>query len=149
MHVSRGSPGHAHVQLAAEAAQTLPPSLVKHCVCWVCVFCVADPWSRYLSRDLGLETHLFDCFRKAVDYPFVEEAANYKVPYKRFDICIGPSNYQAFEDQAMRVYKQLDVEKYPKLSVMLKLDVEGSEWPVLEALTDKQISKVLWSFPVL
>ena len=99
-----------------------------------------DPWSRYVSNVLGVETHLFDCFNPQAERPFTGENANYKTKYTRHDECVAGKNYEVAVAPDMRpgksgkastrVFKRFNVSSYQKQSVLVKIDVEGSEWQV-------------------
>jgi len=104
-----------------------------------------DIWSELISQK-KLPTKLYDCFipperstpisGKAPNgtrvCEGVEKAACYTTKYESYRICLGAEettvDHRRFENL------QSHLRGLPPLSVHLKIDTEGSEWPVLDAL---------------
>jgi len=104
-----------------------------------------DLFSERMSNLLHLPTRLFDCFvPPELSPPMSGKAPNgtgpcpkdgphcYETPYISYRVCVGPQ--ATVIDQ--RQYEPLTsvVKGYGPLSLHVKMDVEGSEWDVLEAL---------------
>lgn len=96
-----------------------------------------DTWSRYMAEEYNVPTRLFDCFTtsKDVDIP------QYPVPHERFDECLDATEHT---DEKGRVFKTIESQLASRepLSTFVKIDIEGMEWTVLEAMTDEQLSKI-------
>ncbi|CAK9048872.1 unnamed protein product, partial [Durusdinium trenchii] len=110
-----------------------------------------DIWSELVTQKFHLPVKLFDCFIPPDRSPPISGTApnNSECPKNAFgepklaEICYGAS-YQSFRlclagqdvTAGGRRYGTLEAQLrgWPKLSVHLKIDVEGSEWDVLEWL---------------
>lgn len=113
-----------------------------------------DLWSETMSAEYKLPTKLFDCFiplersmpmsgraPNGSDTCSLDPSGNAASPqpcyakfYEAHRDCLGPQQVSV----SGRSYVTLlgELTKYPKQSVHLKMDVEGSEWSVLEQLMD-------------
>ncbi|CAJ1339762.1 unnamed protein product [Effrenium voratum] len=104
-----------------------------------------DLWSETMSNFFHMKTKLYDCFQDpSSSPPLAMKAPNaqgpctdvkghcYETAYEAFRTCLGPST-TTVEDRAYVALPTLLEHKAP-LSVHLKMDVEGSEWSVLEDL---------------
>lgn len=63
------------------------------------------------------------------------------MPYERFDECLDVSERT---DEKARVFKTIgsQLSSREPLSTFVKIDIEGMEWAVLEAMTDEEFSKI-------
>eukprot|EP00041_Stephanoeca_diplocostata_P020367 m.453805 g.453805 ORF g.453805 m.453805 type:complete len:486 (-) comp21556_c0_seq3:110-1567(-) len=94
-----------------------------------------DTWSKYLATDYKVKTHLFDCFMPDVVIP------QYPTPHEKFPTCLANRSYV---DASGRRFEPIgnDLADRDPLSTFVKIDIEGMEWTVLEALTQDEISKI-------
>jgi hypothetical protein len=107
-----------------------------------------DAWSKALVNTRGLEEmHLYDCYTDVRKFTQKQVAMYVKAP-KFHSVCIGSKN----EIEAIKpntegmtdgisqkvefktLDKAYDWANAPFLGVVLKLDIEGSEWAALDAL---------------
>ena len=104
-----------------------------------------DEWSRRLSNEFRVKTELFDCFHTPEGgFSFTGRQAVYQVPYKRHSTCVAGKDYVGTQGAAKgKIFQKWDFEKHENLSVMLKFDVEGSEWEALDALEDADFAKII------
>lgn len=120
-----------------------------------------DLYSEYLSNHYHIPTKLFDCFIELEKSPPMAGTAPngegegsckgkdghcYETAYESFRICLGPENTKIDTDKGTGEYNTLakQLEGFGPLSVHVKIDVEGSEWTVLEALlqSDEDQAKI-------
>jgi len=108
-----------------------------------------DDWSRLMANEFNMETHLYDCF---ITKPFTGGSANYKRDYHRHKVCVGAKTelktdqrkeYAGGEDLSFKTMGDTALNGRQPLSVVVKMDVEGAEWPVLNAMTAEDHSKIL------
>lgn len=99
-----------------------------------------DFWAKYFGDTLKIPTQLYDCFATNKN---TKPIPQFKVKYNRYDVCLGGT---AKNDTAGRKWETLGsyLKGRPPYSVLLKLDIEGSEWNVIpNFLADsKQVNKV-------
>lgn len=100
-----------------------------------------DHWSRELANTYGIQTRLYDCFATE---DTVKPLLQYKVPYRRFPVCISHRKYT--DIKTGRQYETLwdHLEGYHDLQVAVKLDVEGAEWDVIHNTPNYIFSKILF-----
>mmetsp|Transcript_35210 Transcript_35210/g.65584 ORF Transcript_35210/g.65584 Transcript_35210/m.65584 type:complete len:351 (-) Transcript_35210:25-1077(-) len=106
-----------------------------------------DLWSETMSNVFHMPTKLYDCFQDPAKSPPLSHTAPnaagscvgkemhcYETKYESYPVCLGSGN-GIIEG---RTYSSLTdlLRGRAALSVHLKMDVEGSEWSVLEALLD-------------
>lgn len=93
-----------------------------------------DTWSQHLANRYGVSTQLYDCFAKDV-------LEQYDTPYTRVDTCVAGDT---FTDEKGRKFESLHehLSRWPEHNILMKLDVEGSEWNALANLTDADLQKV-------
>lgn len=104
-----------------------------------------DPWSELMSSMYFLQTRLFDCYINSTKGPMFNDYHGnksrdsqctdrgcYSVPYEKNRICVDKQQ----KDSAGRKFEPLSasLKGRPPLSTHVKMDVEGSEWGVLEQL---------------
>eukprot|EP00930_Biecheleria_cincta_P032363 TRINITY_DN2245_c0_g1_i1.p1 TRINITY_DN2245_c0_g1~~TRINITY_DN2245_c0_g1_i1.p1 ORF type:complete len:938 (-),score=132.13 TRINITY_DN2245_c0_g1_i1:87-2900(-) len=113
-----------------------------------------DEWSEKMGSLYGVPSHLYDCFIEPEKSPPINKSAPngtycakdqthcYTMPYWSYRICLGAEagniDGRSYETLASHLR-----ERGP-LSTHLKIDVEGSEWTVLEDLLkrDEDIAKI-------
>lgn len=108
-----------------------------------------DLWSETMSNAFHMPTMLFDCFQDPKSSPALAMIAPnaagscegnphhcYETHYDAFRTCLGPRE----ETVQGRKYNSLSnlLSKRVALSTHVKIDVEGSEWSVLEDLLDNK-----------
>ncbi|CAE7719854.1 unnamed protein product [Symbiodinium pilosum] len=104
-----------------------------------------DLWSETMSNVFHMPTKLYDCFQDPKKSPPLSMSAPnaagscegvqshcYETAYEAFRICLGPDDVM-LEGRRYTTLNDLLRGRAP-LSVHVKMDVEGSEWTVLEAL---------------
>jgi len=104
-----------------------------------------DLWSETMSNFFHMPTKLYDCFQDPKKSPPLSMTAPnaagpcrgkqshcYETPYQAFRTCLGPDS-GVLEGRNYTTLAQLLQGQAP-LSTHVKMDVEGSEWSVLEAL---------------
>lgn len=104
-----------------------------------------DLYSEYVSKHFGLKTYLYDCFiEPEKSPPMAKTAPNgtrkcdnydghcYETPYESFRVCVGKTE-TTIQGRQYTTFKTL-LENLDPLSVHVKIDIEGSEWAVLESL---------------
>jgi len=103
-----------------------------------------DMYSEYLSNNFKVPTRLFDCFQNpAQSPPMSGKAPNatgpcrggnhcYETPYQSFRVCLGATKAKVEGRQYDTLSNAL--KSRGPLSTYVKIDVEGSEWTVLEQL---------------
>ena len=106
-----------------------------------------DLWSETMSNTFHMPTKLFDCFQNPKSSPALAMIAPnaagscegnphhcYETHYDAFRTCLGPRE----ETVQGRKYTSLSnlLSKRGELSTHVKIDVEGSEWSVLEDLLE-------------
>mmetsp|Transcript_95723 Transcript_95723/g.308754 ORF Transcript_95723/g.308754 Transcript_95723/m.308754 type:complete len:308 (+) Transcript_95723:118-1041(+) len=96
-----------------------------------------DRWSQFLANSYSVPTRLYDCYSTTKN---TAPLTGYKTPYTREDSCVG-SKAGMFKGRHF-VTLQSHLEARPAVGTLVKLDVEGSEWDVLEATTDDQLQKI-------
>mmetsp|Transcript_15216 Transcript_15216/g.31662 ORF Transcript_15216/g.31662 Transcript_15216/m.31662 type:complete len:441 (+) Transcript_15216:46-1368(+) len=104
-----------------------------------------DLWSETMSNDFHMPTKLYDCFQNPKSSPALAMIAPnakgscagnphhcYETHYDAFRVCLGPKH----ETVNQRQYTSLSelLAGRGEMSTHLKIDVEGSEWSVLEDL---------------
>ena len=104
-----------------------------------------DLWSETMSNDFHMPTKLYDCFQDPKSSPALAMIAPnargscagnphhcYETHYDAFRVCLGPKH----ETVNQREYTSLSelLTGRGEMSTHLKIDVEGSEWSVLEDL---------------
>jgi len=96
-----------------------------------------DTWSRYMAEQYQVPTRLFDCFHSSEEF----KIDPYPVPYERIDECLDSTQHT---DDKGRVFKTISTQLASRepLSTFVKIDIEGMEWTVLEAMTDEDFSKI-------
>ncbi|CAJ1401033.1 unnamed protein product [Effrenium voratum] len=113
-----------------------------------------DLWSERVSQLFKIRTRLYDCYQRPEDStPLGGRAINasgacteegppcYEAPYEPYTICLGPES-RLLESRRFESL-QLHLRNRKRLSVHLKIDVEGSEWEVLEwLLSSPEIDKI-------
>ena len=112
-----------------------------------------DLWSETMSNVFHMPTELYDCFQDpSASPPLSLKAPNaegsclhtahhcYETAYKAFRVCLGPTIGMVDG----REYTSLPVllKDRPPLAVHVKMDVEGSEWSVLENLTSTDFARI-------
>lgn len=114
-----------------------------------------DLWSETMSNSFHLRTQLYDCFQDPKSSPALAMIAPnaagscagnphhcYETHYDAFRVCLGPRE----EKVNGRAYTSLSklLAQHGPLSTHLKIDVEGSEWSVLEDLleNDEDMRKI-------
>jgi len=108
-----------------------------------------DLWSEKMSSLFRVPTQLFDCFIEPEKSPPIAGTAPngtgpcdkngghcYEVPYQSFRICLGPRRTVVDGRKYDTLTSRLSGRG--PLSTHLKIDVEGSEWTVLEQLLDNE-----------
>lgn len=104
-----------------------------------------DPWSRELSNQFKIPMHLYDCIYTK---PLQGKNDEYDIPYKRHNLCVGASNYVINHQNGDRVFKELheliDFSAHKPLSMVVKMDIEGSEWEVLQKMTALDHSRIVF-----
>jgi len=107
----------------------------------------SDVWSETMSNKYNLKTELYDCYFEGDHGPMVEDLysktgctkdqrACYQTPYDAKKVCVDAGSSDKIVAKNGRQYEPLSLalkDRKP-LSVHLKMDVEGSEWPLLEKL---------------
>lgn len=91
-----------------------------------------DDWSNYIKTTFNVVPDLFDCF----DPRAVEGTRMHK-------ICIGGATQRAIDarkDSFMDLYRLL--QDKPDRSVLMKIDIESSEWQVLTELPVTSLRKI-------
>lgn len=85
-----------------------------------------DSWSKYLGNIYHIPTQLYDCYSTEKTTPPLTQ---YHTHYKRYDVCLGNMTKT---DSAGRKWETIDMhlKNRPPLSVLVKIDIEGSEWDV-------------------
>ena len=104
-----------------------------------------DLWSETMSNEFHMPTKLYDCFQNPKSSPALAMIAPnavgscagnphhcYETHYDAFRVCLGPKH----ETVDKREYTSLSelLSSRSEMSTHLKIDVEGSEWSVLEDL---------------
>ena len=104
-----------------------------------------DLWSETMSNEFKMPTKLYDCFQNPKSSPALAMIAPnakgscagnphhcYETHYDAFRVCLGPKH----ETVDQREYTSLSelLSSRGEMSTHLKVDVEGSEWSVLEDL---------------
>eukprot|EP00039_Didymoeca_costata_P020325 m.340857 g.340857 ORF g.340857 m.340857 type:complete len:738 (+) comp19604_c0_seq1:189-2402(+) len=101
-----------------------------------------DRWSKVLSNTFGITTHLYDCYTTT---PFQGSNAVYKTPYHRYDVCVGAKSEVKFGGKVFKtVHEVVKFEEHRPLSLILKFDVEGSEWETLRTMTADDHEKIIF-----
>lgn len=99
-----------------------------------------DFWSQYLGDKMRIPTQLYDCFATNNNTTPITQ---FSVQYKRYDVCLGGA---AETDSDGRKWETIGsyLNGRQPLSVLVKLDIEGSEWDVLPGFLDNpgEIDKV-------
>lgn len=110
-----------------------------------------DLWSEIMSNKFQLPTRLYDCYvNPATSPPMALKAPNgvgpggcqgatahcYETAYEAHRVCLGAIQGELKGRRYTTLAEQL--KGRGPLSVYLKIDVEGSEWPVLEALLQSE-----------
>jgi len=87
-----------------------------------------DEFSRELSNKHGVRSELYDCYYTAATHPIKD---NYTMPYTRHDTCLSA---QEHTDESGRKFETLSkqLKGHGPLSALVKIDIEGWEWQVLE-----------------
>ena len=106
-----------------------------------------DLYSEYMSRVYQMPTRLFDCFIETEKSPPMAGTAPnatgpcdpnrghcYESPYRSFRVCLGPEATVIHGRRYNTLAKEL--EGRGPLSTHVKIDVEGSEWSILEQLLE-------------
>ncbi|CAJ1352222.1 unnamed protein product [Effrenium voratum] len=112
-----------------------------------------DIWGELVTQKFGLPVKLFDCFIEPEKSPPIAgtppngtkcpknhvgepklDYICYGAPYQSFRLCLAGQEVKV--DGRMYGTLEAQLRGWPKLSVHLKIDVEGSEWDVLEWLID-------------
>lgn len=98
-----------------------------------------DTWSERLGNVYEIPTFLYDCFATN-DNPG-NRLKQYKVPYKRYSICLGDKEKT---DPAGRQWQTLaqHLTGRKQFSVALKLDIEGSEWNAFDTVSDEALQTI-------
>lgn len=94
-----------------------------------------DNWGCHVARDLGVTTHQYDCFNQ--DLPACNNSAT------RFNAeCVGPEpatiSGRRFDTIANQVARNGDTGKH----LVVKMDVEGSEWTSLLTASDTLLNTI-------
>eukprot|EP00039_Didymoeca_costata_P014815 m.244414 g.244414 ORF g.244414 m.244414 type:complete len:258 (-) comp16104_c1_seq9:5045-5818(-) len=137
---TRGSGGAAYTW-CNRALKAIPPSVEGFSMginSW-------DPWSKELNNGFGIPMNLYDCIYTK---PLQGKHAEFKIPPKRFDTCIAGSNYVIEHENGPREFKEIHevmpFDQFEKLSIVVKMDIEGSEWEVLQRLTKSDHTKIIF-----
>jgi hypothetical protein len=102
-----------------------------------------DPWSEMMASAFQVPSHLYDCFIEPEKSPEMsktalnnthcepDQAHCYAMPYWSYRTCLGPPGVIDG-----RRYETLSshLKNRGPLSTHLKIDVEGSEWTILDEL---------------
>jgi hypothetical protein len=102
-----------------------------------------DPWSEKMASLFKVPSHLYDCFIEPEKSPEIAKTALnntacekdqphcYEMPYWSYRTCLGPPG-----EVDGRRYETLSshLKNRGPLSTHLKIDVEGSEWTILDDL---------------
>ena len=103
-----------------------------------------DQWSRTLTNSYFIKTALFDCF--AEKSMFESFAKGYVLPYQRYNVCLGPelsnTDNHLFLDWKSTL-QLIDPIHTAEPSLIVKFDIEGSEWEVLETMSDAHLANIL------
>jgi len=113
-----------------------------------------DEWSEQMGRLYDVPSHLYDCFIEPEKSPPMNKSAPngtdcgkddahcYTMPYWSHRICLG-AEAGRIEGRSYETLASHLRDRGP-LSTHLKIDVEGSEWTVLEDLLkrDEDIAKI-------
>lgn len=112
-----------------------------------------DLWSETMSNVFHMPTKLYDCFQDPKKSPPLSMTAPnaagpcrgkqshcYETPYQAFRTCLGPES-GVLEGRNYTSLAELLQGRAP-LSTHVKMDVEGSEWSVLEALLAADLAKI-------
>lgn len=106
-----------------------------------------DLWSEIMSNVYNLKTKLYDCYIDTGKGPMANEWYTgkpctgrncYSVQYEANHVCLDEYVSERTTGTNGKEYEPLSLalkDRKP-LSVLLKIDVEGSEWPVLEKLLE-------------
>jgi hypothetical protein len=113
-----------------------------------------DQWSKTLANDYNMYTVLFDCFARLETYN--NFGAQYKTPYLRYETCLGPQTewkQYSFGTQGGHralhftdwkdTLKSAGLANAPPMSLIVKIDTEGSEWETLEQMSDFELNRIL------
>lgn len=103
-----------------------------------------DNWARTLSNTYGIHSALFDCY--ADKNTFKNFGKTITLSYDWYSLCLGPEltnhNSRVFLDWQSTT-KVLGLDNANQASLIVKFDIEGSEWEVLETMTDAQLNTIL------
>jgi len=108
-----------------------------------------DPWSELMSSQYFLNTRLFDCYIESTKGPMFNDMHGnhsrekpctdrgcYSVPYERNRICVDGTAKEVGGKKFLTLQDTLRGRE--SLSTHVKMDVEGSEWTVLEQLLNSE-----------
>lgn len=119
----------------------------------------SDLWSETMSNTFNLKTKLYDCYFSTPEGPMYDgknlysetgcahnQRGCYSTPYEANHVCVDEGSSDRIVAKNGRSYEPLSLalkDRKP-LSVHLKIDVEGSEWPVLEKLlkSEEDMAKI-------
>jgi len=123
----------------------------------------SDLWSETMSNVYSLKTRLFDCYFAGPEGPMTNDLyssagcaksvggldhqrACYATPYEANHVCLYEGTNDRMVAKNGREYEPIKkaLKDRKRLSVHLKMDVEGSEWLVLEKLlkNDGEMAKI-------
>eukprot|EP00929_Paragymnodinium_shiwhaense_P001743 TRINITY_DN101979_c0_g1_i1.p1 TRINITY_DN101979_c0_g1~~TRINITY_DN101979_c0_g1_i1.p1 ORF type:complete len:476 (-),score=105.22 TRINITY_DN101979_c0_g1_i1:68-1495(-) len=106
-----------------------------------------DPWSEMMSSMFWLSTRLYDCNNNSKTGPFVQDMRGthnrdsnpcterhcYTVGYEKNLICLADREETVDGRRYLPLHNA--IENRPPMSALIKIDVEGNEWGVLDQLT--------------